>query len=632
MFMDEPLAAARKAALYLGFVAIVVAQWLFAVEALGGREAIFEARPIVSGRHPLHLVHGSLGANTFRERGTTSCYDPTFQAGLPKTPVFDGGCRPAELVLFLASFVQPSGETPSLIHEIVAYKVGLVCICLLVPFAFGASARGCGAGGSGIVLAAMMGTLFWWTPPCRAMFDAGEIDLMLAGLCGVAFGGVLSAYHRTPGPRTWLIGAALAIAGWYAHPVIWVTFTPIAAGFYLSLAPRHGLAWHLGLAGAAIAGFLPNLWWLHDWGRFWWLRRPPAEVLSSLPTAEEVAAASGWANLLDWSLAGWPLLIAGALGAVCMLRMKARTPAWLLLGSAAGTLLVARLGQVWPAMAIVRTERAAMLAVAISILPISFTLGAWWDRAKVGMIATLAAATLPFAMALLPISIPRLSIDRSPLPQGLTADQEGFVTGLRERTSTTARILLDEAAFPESVGWNWTAMLPRLTDRTFLGGLDSEACIEPLACTMRTSGVHLRTDGDTAARDLASFVERYNVGWVACQSETVVRWLTLPGTIEVARFPGPCEIVLLKLNRTHTFITRGTGNWDQADRKRIVLTNVVPDANGIVSLSLHFQEGMRITPPSVILEPEKDPFDPTPMIRLRMAGPVSRVTIVWQNP
>ena len=629
--MDGLLVAVRKAVLLLGFSAIVFAQGLFAIEAMGGREALFDARPIVSGRHPLHLVHGSLGAGTFREWGTTSCYDPTFQAGYPKTPVFDGGCRPAELILFLASFLHPTGELPTLANEIVAYKVGLVCICLLVPFAFACSARGCGSRGSGIILAAMAGTLFWWSPPCRAMFDAGEIDLMLAGLCSVAFGGSLSAYHRSPGPRTWLIGAGLAIVGWYAHPVIWVTFTPIAAGFYLSLAPRHGLAWHLGLVGASLAGFLPNLWWLYDWGRFWWLRRPPAEVLSSLPTAEEVAAASGWSNLLDWSLSGWPLLIAGSLGVACMLRLKVRTPAWLLFGTAAGTLLVARLGQVWPAMSIVRTERAAMLAAAIAVIPVAFTLGYWWDRAKIGLLATVGAAALPLAIALAPVSIPRLTLERSPIPLGLAAYQERFVEILRNETTPTARVLLDDSGITDHIGWNWTALLPRLTDRTFLGGLESEALIEPLACTMRTSGMLLRTEGESATLELSSFVERYNVGWVVCRSEAVSRWQSLPGTTEVARIHGRYEIVFLKLNRNHSFITQGTGTWEQADRRRIVLTNVVPDQSGMVSLSLHYQDGMRVSPPSVTIEPEKDPFDPTPMIRLRMAGPVSRVTIVWQN-
>src|SRR5262249_44351131 len=65
----------------------------------GPWERLLNNEPIISGRHPLHLYHGYLGAQSLRERGTTCCYDPFFQAGYPKTPVFDSGSRPAELFL-----------------------------------------------------------------------------------------------------------------------------------------------------------------------------------------------------------------------------------------------------------------------------------------------------------------------------------------------------------------------------------------------------------------------------------------------------------------------------------------------------------------------------------------------------
>ena len=60
-------------------------------------DRLLDDEPILSGRHPLHLYHGLLGARSFLSRGTLSCYDPAFQAGYPKTPVFDDGSRPAEI-------------------------------------------------------------------------------------------------------------------------------------------------------------------------------------------------------------------------------------------------------------------------------------------------------------------------------------------------------------------------------------------------------------------------------------------------------------------------------------------------------------------------------------------------------
>ena len=145
--MDGPIAVARKAAICLAFATVVVAQFVLAVDSLGGWNAVCDPRPVVSGRHPLHLVHGSLGAQTFRERWTTSCYDPSFQSGYPKTPVFDGGCRPAEFVLVVVSYFRSQSDSV-LASEARAYKFGLIAVCLLVPFAFAASARGAGAGGA----------------------------------------------------------------------------------------------------------------------------------------------------------------------------------------------------------------------------------------------------------------------------------------------------------------------------------------------------------------------------------------------------------------------------------------------------------------------------------------------------
>src|SRR4051794_23499474 len=92
--------------------------------------------PVLSGRHPLHLYHGLLGARTLLERGTLSCYDPAFHARYPKTPVFDGGSRPAELALALAG----GAYCPA------SYKVALALFFLCVPAVLFAAARGAGLG------------------------------------------------------------------------------------------------------------------------------------------------------------------------------------------------------------------------------------------------------------------------------------------------------------------------------------------------------------------------------------------------------------------------------------------------------------------------------------------------------
>ena len=89
----------------LGAAGLLLAQAGLALALFGPDRswaALAGDQPVTSGRHPLHLYHGGLGSATFHDRGATTCYDPSFQAGYPKTPVFDGGCRPAELFLTVA--------------------------------------------------------------------------------------------------------------------------------------------------------------------------------------------------------------------------------------------------------------------------------------------------------------------------------------------------------------------------------------------------------------------------------------------------------------------------------------------------------------------------------------------------
>src|SRR5436190_166536 len=52
--------------------------------------AVLDDRPILSGKHPQHLYLGALGAEALCRHSRTCAYDPGFQAGYPKTPIFDG--------------------------------------------------------------------------------------------------------------------------------------------------------------------------------------------------------------------------------------------------------------------------------------------------------------------------------------------------------------------------------------------------------------------------------------------------------------------------------------------------------------------------------------------------------------
>src|SRR5262245_38403890 len=219
---------------------------------LFGREEAWEnlrdERPVVSGRHPLHLYHGLLGAKAFLKNGSTSCYDPAFQAGYPKTPVFDGGSRPAELFLLLAG----AEYRPD------AYKIGIAAGYLFVPLVLMVAARGAGLTRRAVFLATTLGLLVWWGRPCQSAVQEGTFDLLLGSLATLALSGLLVRYDRKPGLR---VLAGLILAGflaWLFHPLLQLLLLPLFLIYYLSVGARHRMVWSALLVAGLITSVGAN--------------------------------------------------------------------------------------------------------------------------------------------------------------------------------------------------------------------------------------------------------------------------------------------------------------------------------------------------------------------------------------
>lgn len=590
-------------------------------------DAVADDRPVLNGRHPLRLYHAGLGADTFRRSLAVTCFDPNFQAGYPKTPVFDSAARLPELAVFAFG---GGGHDPA------AYKLGLLVLCGLVPLVFAAAARGFGVPAAGCCWAGIGGCVVWWAPPVRPLLDAAAFDLLGVGLAAVLFLGGLARYASAAGGVSgWALMAAASVLGWYAHPVAWAGVLPAVAIVYLVAAPRRGLAWHLGSAAVLLLGVAANLWWMTDWSRFLWMRRECDD-----PSPPDWVAFANLDVMHDNGLSGptgWAVVAVAAVGLMLMIRKERCGAAGGLIASAALALLAARLGAVWPAARAEGAAHAAALVPALAVLPAAFALSAVLRPMRLGGPLTLAAIGLftlvgwhqPTADALSAVIPPVY-----PLRLGLADDQQHLVAALRERTTRDARILVEDAD-PARDGWNWTALLPHLTDRFYLGGLDADAHVEHGFCSLRHGRLADRPFADWTAADRADLCRRYNVGWVLCRTtEAANWWATDPAARLVGRYTDAgVEVVLFELIRPRSFVLSGSATVERMDPGRIVLTDVVPDANHQVRLSLHFQKQVRAGPsPLVWAVAEKDPHDPVPFLTLTAAGPVSRVTLTWEHP
>jgi hypothetical protein len=592
-------------------------------------DALRDERPIVSGNHPLHLYFGWLGASSLRCSGRLDCLDPAFQAGYPKTPVFDSGSRPAELFLTLAG----GSFRPQ------AYKLGLAACCLAVPWVFGVAARGAGLSRASTALAVAAGLLLWWGDPCRKALEAGDVDLLLGGLCAAAFAGLLLAYDRAPGVRSWLGMLISGALGWLGHPFLFLLLFPLLLCYYLGVGPRHRLGWHLALLTVLVAAPGLNLFWLVGWVQSWWLRLPVQldGVGLAHRTFHTFWQSACWGEPADRALV--VAVTAAAAAGVALLNQARRRTAARLFGLGAGGLALLTLaGLAWPSLGRFGTVHLVLPALWFAIPPAVFALSraaAWLGHLSGGTlrgVAATAALVLTLALFGYPLTAARAQrlLRAVPFEIGLGPEREALVEALRTATTPEARILWEEQTGPRETS-RWTALLPLLTGRAFLGGLGPDLCIEHAYASLVDHRLAGRPIAEWSDAELDAFCRRYNVGWAVCRpgpaAARLSAWKDAQAVAPVGDVGGGCLYGL----KPRSYVLKGQARWEHADARHLTLTDVVPE-DGQVVLSLHYRSGLQVSPARVHIEREPDPQDPIPLVRLRVPSPVSHLTLTWQPP
>jgi hypothetical protein len=613
---------------WLGLVAWQGWMTLTLFSASASPEALLDDQPITAGRHPLHLYHGWLGAQALAQRGTPCCYDPAFQAGYPKTPVFDGGSRPAELFLTLAGGA----------YRPAAYRLGLAACCALVPVWLWVAARGAGLARGPACVAVAAGLLVWWGTPCRGALEAGDLDLLQAALCAVAHVGLLIGFDRTPGVRLWLGLVVTAAAGWFAHPFLLILLSPLYLIYYISAGARHRLGWHAALLGVQATALALNSFWLPEWVTSWWIRLPLQFETDSLAhrTFHTFWTSPLWGDPADRALAVAVFALA-ALGVGCLNQSNRRTAARLL-GLGAGSLVIlAVVGIGWKPLGRLGTAHFLVPSLWFAVLPAVFALvrlahlaaywtGGAWRGAGLVTALVLGSAGLCPSVGLLADRCARTY----PMETGLGPEREALVRTVCGATGPDARVLWEERSGSRDAS-HWTALLPVLTGgRAFVGGLGPDLCIEHAYADLVDGKLAGRPLDEWNDADLEEFCRHYNIGWAVCWSPAAVArfrtWKQAEPTASVSD-QGPGWLFTL---RPRSFVLKGQARWLEADCRRIALADVVPE-DGRVVLSLHYQAGMRASPSRVQIEREPDARDPIPLIRLRVPGPVARVTLTWDE-
>lgn len=600
----------------------------------GGEDAcqrLLDDQPILSGRHPLHLYHGYLGARAFLLRHSFLCYDPAFQAGYPKTPVFDSGSRPSELAHIVAGgFFDPA-----------AYKIGVVGCCLLVPVLLLLACWGANFSAAATTLATGAGLLVWWSTPGRRALDAGEIDVLLAALTLLAHVGLLLRFDRAPGFLSWQGMLATAWLGWFLHPVVFLLVVPFLLVYYVSIGVRHSiLTWHLGLALCHLLALGGNAFWLLDWARHLWLRSPLPNGDGMLlhRTMQTVWQAPQWGDQADRIL-GAILLVSAVLGIALFNQTNQRVVARLLGMGAGGMWLAAILGIAWEPLGKVCTAELMVPAWWFATLPaahawtqihrlLGFLSGSAW---RGGLVVGVGLTALVWARWDAVEDSLRHYTETTPLVLGLGDERTALVAALKQHTTPEARILWEDRRGRPDVP-HWAALLPVLTDRYFIGGLDPNGEIEYGQAGLVNQTLRGSPLSECSDLALESYCSRYNIGWIACWSpEVVARLQSWKGATLIARMSDGGNVYLFAIvGARRSFLLKGQATIVHMDSRQIILSDVLPE-DGVVVLSLHYLSGLQASPTRVHIEPEPDAADLIPFLRLRMDGPVARLTIMLKD-
>jgi len=572
---------------------------------------------VLDGQHPLHAYHGLLANRVWHERQATTCYDPAFQAGYLKTPIFDAGSRPAEL------FYLVGGPTAG------SYKIGLAVCCLLAPLAFALAARGIGLGASGACLTSVIGSALWWSPACRALLEAGDIDLLAGGLFVPVYLAWLGRYWRSPGPVEFLVLASSAAIAWYMHPLLMIGALPVALLFHLWAFRAVRFAWHFGLLFANLVGLAVNSFWILDWGNHVWMYVPYGGEES--PATLWPAAMAEWEAFLPSDPVDLAVILLGIVGLLAMARRNS-VGAVLLAVGAILFVLAGGAGRLWPAVAEVGAQKTLSIGIWCCAIPAAYAL-----TSIAGSLGS-SAGFRPLGLVWIVVGVGGLSygldlskrFEIAPLELGLGSEREEIIRAIRSGTSPDGRILWEDHS-DGSRASGWTAMLPELTQRSYIGGLAPEISIDHMQVRLADGKLLGRPIGDWTDEELARFFTRYNVTRVICRTpESESRFRRLKSATLIAGYPKGAG-AMFALDRRPDFILRGKAIVTQMDWKRVALSELVPDENGSVVLSLHHHANWHVTPGYIEIEKDVDASDPIPMIRLRLTGPADRVTLTWRG-
>lgn len=598
--------------------------------ALFGNESqsypsLMDERPILSGRHALHLYHGSLGAQEFSRTGRFAVYDPAYHAGYPKTPWFDAGSKPAELFQYLAG----SRFSPP------AYKLGVALSWAMIPLVLALAAWAAGLNPAAVAFATLAAVVVCWSDCGRELLGHGDLDFILSGTAAALAFGLAIAYQTRANVAVWFALTVAMAATVFFQVLVPLVLIPVILVYYFTAGWQQKLSWHLGLAVAFLTATIPNALWLGEALATWWIRNEvPTPSASSGPLAF-------FRFLTEHRLGTNPMLLAtllgltlgAAIGTLGLSRRGNGLAARVLALACGECLLLGGFGPFWQSSLGFAADRFLFVGLlfacpltgqaVVSLFDVVSKVTGTNLRGAAVTCALLAAVIIGCHVPL--TRFVQHTFRHEPLPVGLPLEVQESLQVLSRDTAETARILWEETESTD----RWSPLLAQLTGRSYLGGLGPDAAIEHTVARLRDGKLAGRPLSEWTDLELADFARRFNLGWIVCRSEGAKErfknWSVVATTT-----PLPDQSVLLTLRRPFSYALAGKARVIEVQANQITLADVQP-ADGVVVLSFHFHPGVVPSADRVQIEKEPHLYDGISLIRLRMNAPLARLTLRWSE-
>jgi hypothetical protein len=593
---------------------------------------LYNNQPITEQDWGLHFHHLKSMEAFWHQDRTFWGYNPLFMAGYPSNTIQDLSIKFFE---FAALGLATLGLTPVQWFKILAF-LAIALVPWLMYFAarnlfFDRDTIKSGAA----LVAALLGTAYWWNSLPREMFFYGMVGYAPAAYTSVL--GVALLYRIARNPSLWSpthlgwLMLALVIPPLHIQSIVISLPAIVALAVQRNIFYRNLLIWTVGAAALSI---LANLPWLvpafdhrsDDVASAIVDQLPLFTSVDPFTFLKDYLGPTGyWSFRPSFSEKGFRLmlLLLGSWGTWKLVRSDNRTAGVMLASAGIVLFLLAYFGSLIPLVKSWQPLRFKVpldlcLALAAAyILADGLARRSLTSRSYV-LPSIVACSLLAFLFNLFATETRAKMLLRTGLRPELTA----IVEWIEKETPAEARVLFEESGDETGFVYDGTylsSFIPHRTPRQLIGG-PINLYNDRHHFAEFHSGKLLKKDIQTLSDDeIRNYFRLYNIGAVvAFHPASVQRIQAVPGLVILDRQIGPVH--LMKVNQPLTWFLQGDGKI-KASLNRLDLSELKGKE---IVLKYHWTKGLSASPSASIV-PVKIADDPIPFIKI--IQPPARLTL-----